>query len=390
MTLRITLFAALSSILMGAVGSAQDVVLFDQPPVVVGNPATGPTSFASTLSVMEDDNTVPNRTYDNFTLTSNSTLTALGWQGGFNGVFHPELSFRSEVDFEVTVFGDQLGRPDIGNVVFSQVYDAGLAGLDVGTDVQKAVVPDSLLQAGEFTGTNGIVLDYALPLDSVELGAGDYWLSIRALMSFPSEPEDFVDPAWAWLASESGDSLVYNYDEDLDPAEPGFRVTASTCASAGLAGCDAAFTLIGTQDSLFGDFDNSGFLDIPDIDMLAAAIRSGDTDLMWDVNQDGSVTDADHQFWVTDVKKTLPGDANLDFSVAFNDFLQLSRGFGLPGGWGEGNFGTDEEVGFADFLALSRNFGNSVAPAQSVPEPSAQFLFCLALTALVGGARKRR
>ena len=141
--------------------------------------------------------------------------------------------------------------------------------------------------------------------------------------------------------------------------EPGFRVTGAVCASANLAGCDTAFTLFGeTTDGLLGDFDLSGVLDIPDIDMLSAAIRGGDTDSKWDVNMDGSVNEDDHTFWISDLKKTVHGDTDFNFMVDFSDFLKHSAAFGSagPNGWGDGNFDTDIDVDFADFLKLSGNF----------------------------------
>jgi hypothetical protein len=319
-------------------------------------------------------------------LGANSVLTGISWAGAFAGDFNPDANLRSNVDFEIKIYGNLAGNsPDISNVVFTQKYDAGRAAINDGTQVQKTVVPGASPMDG------GAVLDYMLDLDSLNLGAGTYWLSIRSEMDFPSG-EDFLDPGWAWLASETGDNLTYNYDEELDEGiEPGFRVTSSVCASANLAGCDTAFTLFGeTTGGLLGDFDVSGMLDIPDIDMLAGAIRSGDTDAKWDVNMDGSVNDDDHTFWIANLKKTLPGDTDLNFTVDFTDFLKLSGSFGNPGtnGWANGNFDTDIDVDFADFLKLSGNFGataGAAVSAQSVPEPSSAMLgiFAVGMLGLV-------
>ena len=65
---------------------------------------------------------------------------------------------------------------------------------------------------------------------------------------------------------------------------------------------------------------------------------------------------------------TTLGDADLDGSVAFADFLSLSGHFGGAGGWNEGDMNCDRQVNFADFLLLSQNFTNPTAAA-SVPEP---------------------
>ena len=372
--------------------NAQDL-LFEQAPISLEGMATQNISFASTLDVTNDPDeiTIPNRAYDNFVLDSNSSLTGLTWSGAYNGTFNPDGSLRSNVDFDVTIYENLPGNiPDVSKVVFSQTYDAGRAAINDGTQVQKAVVPNATSKKG------GALLDYTLDLDPINLAAGSYWLSIRAEMDFPSE--DFLDPAWAWLSSETGDNLTYNFDEDEDGVgnEPGWRVTSAICASANLAGCDAAFSWFGAESTggLFGDFDMSGVLDIPDIDLLAGAIRDNATDSKWDVNGDGSLTDDDHAFWISDLKKTLPGDTDFNFKVEFADFLTLSGAFGSPGpnGWGLGNFDTDTDVDFADFLKLSGNFGKVVgeaAGAQSVPEPSTAMLGVSALFTL-GLLRRRR
>lgn len=59
---------------------------------------------------------------------------------------------------------------------------------------------------------------------------------------------------------------------------------------------------------------------------------------------------------------TLPGDADLNGTVDFNDFLSLQNNFGQPNTtFAQGNFNFDEQTDFNDFLALQNNFGQSVA-----------------------------
>ena len=80
------------------------------------------------------------------------------------------------------------------------------------------------------------------------------------------------------------------------------------------------------------------------------------------------------------VTPALVGDANMNGSVEFLDFLVLAENFGERGTWVDGDFDGDGEVAFLDFLGLAESFGMSadvsVAP---VPEPSslamAWFLF---------------
>lgn len=59
----------------------------------------------------------------------------------------------------------------------------------------------------------------------------------------------------------------------------------------------------------------------------------------------------------------IPGDANEDGKVEFEDFLILSRNFGKQADavWGDGDFDGDGKVAFADFLLLAANFGRDAS-----------------------------
>jgi hypothetical protein len=62
-----------------------------------------------------------------------------------------------------------------------------------------------------------------------------------------------------------------------------------------------------------------------------------------------------------DATDPLPGDANGDQVVNFNDFLILSANFGkqTDAVFAEGDFDNDNAVTFGDFLILSANYGRT-------------------------------
>lgn len=139
-----------------------------------------------------------------------------------------------------------------------------------------------------------------------------------------------------------------------------------------------------------GDLDRNGVWSATDLDSLAEAIATNQTDVYDDVNVDGQVDLDDHRFWVESLAGTFFGDADLNGNVDFTDFVELSSNFGKSGGWAQGDFDGDGDVAFPDFVLLSSNFGDmSQAPAsQSVPEPTAAVL-TLTGCLWVFGRRKR-
>lgn len=126
-----------------------------------------------------------------------------------------------------------------------------------------------------------------------------------------------------------------------------------------------------------GDFDKDGALTATDIDLLASEIKNPTHDANFDANGDNQVDLLDHEFWVRELADSLAGDANLDGTVNFSDFLMLSSGFGRDGGWSNGDFDGSMTVGFPDFLLMSEQFGKSRSVSVPVPEPCCNLAFAL-------------
>lgn len=132
-----------------------------------------------------------------------------------------------------------------------------------------------------------------------------------------------------------------------------------------------------------GDFDDNQSVDVADIDALTEAVRADSSDPRFDINHDGVVSAADRDRWVMGAGSHY-GDANLDGTVSFPDFVALSANYGTDAmSWSEGNFDVEPGVGFGDFLLLSANFGQpSPVAAAIVPEPNAQWLLVAMVFAL--------
>ena len=100
-----------------------------------------------------------------------------------------------------------------------------------------------------------------------------------------------------------------------------------------------------------GDFNEDGNLDCHDIDALTTAVSSGNNDPVFDVTGEGVLNFNDVNFWVEDLKGTLRGDANLDFTVDGQDFLIWnSNKFSSGTAWCSGDFNADGTTDGSDFL----------------------------------------
>lgn len=95
------------------------------------------------------------------------------------------------------------------------------------------------------------------------------------------------------------------------------------------------------------------------------------------------------QYSVEVIPEPLPGDANVDGKVAFDDFVTLSNNYGdILQPWSRGDFNLDRKVDFEDFQIFANNYGTvRETPPAAVPEPASEILFSLGL--LIGAVLRR-
>jgi hypothetical protein len=156
-------------------------------------------------------------------------------------------------------------------------------------------------------------------------------------------------------------------DGQVNPAAARFAHAFSLAASATISARmlqDGAWTALNQATfevaggGLPGDLNQDSQVNAIDLDLVAAAIGAGNSQPIYDLDGNQRVDAHDHQFLVENILNTRAGDADLNGTVDFNDFVILANHFGAsPGGWAAANFDFDGTVGFSDFVALANNFG---------------------------------
>lgn len=144
-----------------------------------------------------------------------------------------------------------------------------------------------------------------------------------------------------------------------------------------------------------GDFDGYGQLDSDDINRLLGEIASETNDIRLDVTNDNLVNSNDLAAWVTELRKTWFGDANLDGLFDSADFVQVFQAGEYEDGvannstWGTGDWNGDLEFDSGDFVVAFQDSGFEQGPklnVRDVPEPYT--LSTLAIGMAIAGLRR--
>jgi autotransporter-associated beta strand protein len=150
---------------------------------------------------------------------------------------------------------------------------------------------------------------------------------------------------------------------------------------------------------LAGDFGQDGVLDVTDIDMLTGAVLANTNNLTFDLTGDRKVDQADRVEWITRLRQTWFGDANLDGEFNSSDLVSVFQqgeyedAALLNSTWATGDWNGDGEFNSSDFVTAFQDGGYELGPRigpQAVPEPAGGLLMGLASAGLATHLRRRR
>lgn len=342
---------------------AETYVAYEQPAFIPGDGNLGPFASVDRSYAPRSSDPFEAKAWDNFTLSDDIVLDAVSFTGAYVEPFPTGSDILTpKTDFLIEFFSDESGLP--GSEVFSFEAAAGDAG------VSDANVQSTLLTYTASDG--GPAYDYMAMIPFTLVPAGDYWISITALQTFPNVSA--IDPTWQWQlgTNPTGSDGFYYYDDTFDDAgDNGVGLVNGIPRPANGADKDLSFTLHASE---LVDFD--GMLDPGETVMFMGTYHVTEEDIHrgridnWaratGTTPDGTeITDFDEFSYFIAQPSIQPciislGDADGDGVVGFTDFLELSKYFGQEvDNHTQGDFDCDGTVTFADFLILSRNYGKS-------------------------------
>jgi len=110
-----------------------------------------------------------------------------------------------------------------------------------------------------------------------------------------------------------------------------------------------------------GDFNGDGKVNIEDVDAIYAILgtNSPPTDARFDLTNDGKVDITDARELVQVIIGTSMADTNLDKSVDIVDLGNLANGYGMSGGFGDGDTDGNGVIDILDLGNLANDYGKT-------------------------------
>jgi hypothetical protein len=217
-----------------------------------------------------------------------------------------------------------------------------------------------VINGGNFTSLGTVRMSYD-KLDSadslIQIIAGSFQNLNNTVVHVGRETRNFNKAEFQVVGSQA--TTIFTDDMRFRRGLNGGRSVASFVIDAG------GVTAI-TVEGLLGDFDGSGVLDLPDINLLMDAVRAGTNDPTFDLTGSGTVTLADRDEWVLNLfGSSAIGDVNLDGGVtALGDLSPALANLGQPGPktWQQGNINDDLVVtALGDLSVILAGLGSEPA-----------------------------
>lgn len=234
---------------------------------------------------------------------------------------------------------------------------------------------DGLLYIGESGGGSDVIRSSRQLFTREQILNDDIEIEIRAL------GDTITASAWIAGTTKPASPTLTMRDNTLQDGTLGFIMNPSSQ----LTGFDARYFAV--LPAISGDFNGNGVVDAADVNLLAAELRTANTNRVYDLNDDGLVDDLDYDTWVSQAAGTYYGDANLDGEFNSGDFVAVFEAGeyedAIVGNstWATGDWNGDGEFGSGDFVVAFEGGGYEQGPRAAtavLPEPSSSLLATIA------------
>lgn len=144
-----------------------------------------------------------------------------------------------------------------------------------------------------------------------------------------------------------------------------------------------------TSATRTGDYNRDEQLTLVDLERLTMETHALEPHRRFDLNRDELVSRDDIAFWITGLKKTWIGDANLDGQFNSTDLISVFQ-VGIyeqnqGASWASGDWDGDQRFGSSDLIVAFQDGGYENGARTSVagvPEPSISGWFCVLLATI--------
>jgi virginiamycin B lyase len=322
------------------------------------------------------------------------------WFTGQNGVYGRLDPATGDMD----VFDAPRGRGPYGIATApnGDVYYASLAGnyvgrIDLDTGQATVLEPPTSNQGARRVWPDSQGRIWVSEWNAGQVAVydpnGNQWREWKLPGARPSAYAVYVDETdKVWLSDFSSNSLV-RFDPDTErfesfplPSQPSdvrqLLGRPGELWAPESAGDQLVVVRYATQP-IIGDFDQNGMLDAHDIDLLTAQVTSGNANLSFDLDENGTVDQQDRVVWVTDLKRTYFGDSNLDGQFSTADLVSVFQSGQyedpLNGNstWATGDWNGDTDFDTGDLVLAFQSGAYEQGPraeAVKIPEPHSCFL----------------
>ena len=298
-------------------------------------------------------------------------------------VLNPEMT-RDDLEF-VEIFNPLGVSVDLTNWRIRGGVDYDFdAGQVIPANSTLVVTPFNPTKPENAIRTSAFRAHYGIGVDVTLIGGYSNKLhdgSERVELQSPDEPP-LEDPNL--IPSVTEDEVIY---DDVAPwptaADGGNRSLHRTSASAfghAAASWSAKTPSPGsvdlTSNGVLGDLNGDSLVSETDINLLAAALRTGNNDTAFDINNDSQVNDADRDFLIRNILGTDYGDSNLDGQFNSTDLIQIFQrneyedAIAGNSTWGDGDWNGDGDFESGD-LVTAFQAGSYTANAVSRADAAA-------------------